>query len=129
LSLYMTLNFGISSLIFGTLNPLNTKLNPICHLLALLGAHHIPHVSRIRVKSARTTWLDIYHGAFTVARRTLFLYLCNISMFELLAVPQRGKRTMSIIYLSCRSLSKYHSRVSIGVVSLRIQKSIIDTNI
>jgi hypothetical protein len=31
-------------------NPLNTELNPICHLLALLGAHRIPHVSRIRVK-------------------------------------------------------------------------------
>jgi hypothetical protein len=36
------------------LNPLNAKLNPICHLLALLGAHHILHVSRIRVKSAET---------------------------------------------------------------------------
>jgi len=34
---------------FHPLNPLNTKLNPICHLLALLGAHHILHVSRIRV--------------------------------------------------------------------------------
>ena len=32
----------------------------------------------------------IYHGEFTVARTTLFWYLCNISMFELLAVPQRG---------------------------------------
>ena len=31
-------------------NRLKTKLNPICHLLALLGAHHILHVSRIRVK-------------------------------------------------------------------------------
>jgi hypothetical protein len=31
------------------LNPLNAQLNPICHLLALLGAHHILHVSRIRV--------------------------------------------------------------------------------
>jgi hypothetical protein len=28
---------------------LNAKLNPICHLLALLGAHPILHVSRIRV--------------------------------------------------------------------------------
>jgi len=27
-------------------NPLNTKLNPICHLLALFGAHHILHISR-----------------------------------------------------------------------------------
>ena len=32
-------------------NPLNPKLNPICYLLALLGAHHFLHVSRIRVKS------------------------------------------------------------------------------
>jgi hypothetical protein len=30
-------------------NPLNPKLNPICHLLALLGAHPILHVSRISV--------------------------------------------------------------------------------
>jgi len=29
---------------------LNAELNPICHLPALLGAHHILHVSRIRVK-------------------------------------------------------------------------------
>ena len=29
-------------------NPLNAKLNPICHLLALLWAHPILHVSRIR---------------------------------------------------------------------------------
>jgi hypothetical protein len=32
------------------INPLNAELNPICHLLALLGAHHILHISRIRVK-------------------------------------------------------------------------------
>jgi len=31
------------------INPLTTQLNPIRHLLALLGAHHILHVSRIRV--------------------------------------------------------------------------------
>ena len=31
-------------------NPLNSELNPICHLLALLEAHHILHISRIRVK-------------------------------------------------------------------------------
>jgi len=35
---------------FGVLfNPLSAELNPICHLLALLGAHLIFHVSRIRV--------------------------------------------------------------------------------
>jgi len=31
-------------------NPLNPELNPISYLLALLGAHHFLHVSRIRVK-------------------------------------------------------------------------------
>ena len=30
-------------------NPLNAELNPNCHFLALLGAHHIFHFSRIRV--------------------------------------------------------------------------------
>ena len=31
-------------------NPLNPELNPICYLLALLGAHHFLYVSRISVK-------------------------------------------------------------------------------
>jgi hypothetical protein len=33
-----------------SINPLNAKLNSICHLLTLLGAHHILDISRIRVK-------------------------------------------------------------------------------
>ena len=39
-------------------NPLNAELNPICCLLALLGAHHFLHVSRIRVKRGRTSLED-----------------------------------------------------------------------
>ena len=31
-------------------NPLKPELNPICYFLALLGAHHFLHISRIRVK-------------------------------------------------------------------------------
>ena len=45
-------------------NPLNAELNTICHLLALLGAHHIFHVSELRVKHrvlllhlSTVTWL------------------------------------------------------------------------
>jgi hypothetical protein len=37
------------------INPLNVELNPICHLLALLGAHHILHISRIRINNVRQT--------------------------------------------------------------------------
>jgi len=32
-------------------NPLNAELDPICHLLTLLGSHHIFHFSGLRVKS------------------------------------------------------------------------------
>ena len=39
----------------GFVNHLNAELNPICYLLALLGAHHFLHVSRIRVKYK--TWI------------------------------------------------------------------------
>ena len=37
-------------------NPLKAELNPICHLLALAGAHHFVHVSRVRVKKG--TWAE-----------------------------------------------------------------------
>jgi hypothetical protein len=37
------------------INPLNTRLNCIFHLLALLGVHYILHISRIRVKNEWST--------------------------------------------------------------------------
>jgi len=42
-------------------NPLNAELNPICYLLALLGAHHFLHVGRIRVKSLTLRLLMIIY--------------------------------------------------------------------
>jgi len=56
-------------------NSLNAKLNPICPLLALFGAHHILHISRIRVKVFLLTtmgraWLQT--SAATYARSSLF---------------------------------------------------------
>jgi len=38
------------------LNPLNAKLNAIYHFLALLGAHHILHFTRIRVNVLGSTY-------------------------------------------------------------------------
>jgi len=40
---------SIPRLLSSMLKSLNTELNPICHLPALLGARHILHVSRVRV--------------------------------------------------------------------------------
>jgi hypothetical protein len=48
------------------INPLNAKLNPTCHLLALLGAHPIFHVSGIRVKTAPTCF-----GVITIIRERI----------------------------------------------------------
>jgi len=48
-------------------NPLKPELNPICYLLALLGAHHFLHVSRIRVNERQ--WLihiSLWHWAFDI---------------------------------------------------------------
>ena len=35
--------------LYENVDPLNAELNPMCHLLALAGAHHFVHVSRLRV--------------------------------------------------------------------------------
>ena len=44
-------------------NPLNAELNPTCHLLALLGAHPILHISRIRVNlNSNITITTISHS-------------------------------------------------------------------
>ena len=41
------------------INPLNAELNPIRHLLALVGARHIVHVSRIRVKAVEFEFSEV----------------------------------------------------------------------
>jgi len=53
--IYLIHRIGYAALI----NPLNAKLNSICHFLALLVAHPILHVSRIRVKTLHSHfWWD-----------------------------------------------------------------------
>jgi hypothetical protein len=58
-------------------NPLNAQLNPICHLLALLGVHHILHVSELRVKAISIT----YSGCVFVALGVQHAKACAIWSF------------------------------------------------
>jgi len=53
-------NYNSSVLRHHIVDPLNAELNPISYLLALLGAHHFLHVSRIRVKSLTLRLLMSY---------------------------------------------------------------------
>jgi hypothetical protein len=47
--------------------PLNAELNPICHLLALLGARPILHVSRVRVKHSCARARRLFHQPLNAA--------------------------------------------------------------
>jgi len=64
-TLVWVLDFMCSVFVTAMFNPLNIELNPICHLLALLGAHHILHVSRIRVKFWQHH-IHLFHGVFLI---------------------------------------------------------------
>jgi len=55
-NLLCALLHGVSYLV----NPLNAELNPICHLLALLGGATIVVVSRLRVKNVTETLARLY---------------------------------------------------------------------
>jgi transposase len=46
--------------VIGKFNPLSPELNPVCYLLALLGAYSFLRVSRIRVKSLTLRLLMSY---------------------------------------------------------------------
>jgi hypothetical protein len=64
---------------YWTINPLNTELNPICHLLALLGIHHFLHVSRIRVnKVVRDFFAGHVRGISPVMEYRLSRWLGNV---------------------------------------------------
>jgi len=69
------------------INPLNAELNPICHLLALLGAHHILNVSRIRfndpyssLNTLRVTKSRRMRWARHVARMAKVRDVCGVLM-------------------------------------------------
>jgi len=48
---------------FHVINPLKAELNPICYLLALLGAHHFLHVSRIWVNAQEAKMIRNFKNA------------------------------------------------------------------
>ena len=57
------------------INPLNPELNPICYLLALLGAHHFLPVSRIRVKLLTFRLLMSYIYIYLYIYIYIYIYI------------------------------------------------------
>ena len=85
------------------INPLNAELNPICHLLELLGAHHFLHVSRIRVKSLTLrllmSYMYIYIYTFldewSARRKDLYLTSHNTHNRQISVPPVGFEPTIS----------------------------------
>jgi ABC-type multidrug transport system fused ATPase/permease subunit len=98
------------------INPLNAELNPICHLLALLGVHHILHVSRIMVKSLILRllmsyiyiYIYIYTGCFKKSFTTLKayrnLYRGHTQSFELSKCSKTHRVLPRIVIRNCFDL-------------------------
>jgi len=59
---------------YNLFNSLNTELNPICYLLALL-AHHFLHVSRLRVKSLTIRLLMSYIYIYIYMEHLFLMFL------------------------------------------------------
>ena len=83
-NLHVWVKFYVYSHLF---NPLNTKLNPICHMLALLGVHHILHVSRLRVNifvgSLMSAACILLRNCKVITNNEIICVLCSRDMLLL----------------------------------------------
>ena len=118
-----------NSVHFFLFNPLNAELNPIRHLLALVGARHIVHVSRIRVNIAK--WSSTMHGTnnikfiLTPVPCIFFIYnstnYCTILIFELHIITYD-------LFLHVSTLIRHHQGTLRAWLKLRILLILIKWN-
>jgi hypothetical protein len=86
-------------------NPFNAELNPICHLLALLGSHHILHFSRIRVKFNE---MCMFVSVWTVSRWQNSIVLWLGSGLEVSRVPFAAGARDFLVLLNIHRCSGAH---------------------
>jgi len=92
------------------INPLNAELNPICYLLALLGANHFLHVSGIRVKSLTLRLLMSYIYIYIYDISSLRFITVNLTqyLYPLFAISLWEHSFLSLLFLPscCFDVSK-----------------------
>ena len=96
-------------------NPLNAELNPIHHLLALVGARHIVHVSRIRVNPLNAELNPIRHLLALVGAR----HIVHVSRIRV-NKPRRWIRHSQPINSHRLSLTKW----DVNVWAFSLQKAL-----
>ena len=78
------------------IHPLNSELNPICHLVALLGVRHFLHVSRIRVNPLNAELNPICHSLILLGDLT-FMGPCIVRIFQY--ISNKMQRYTVYLYL------------------------------
>ena len=81
------------------LNPSNAQLNPIRHLLASLGARHLVHVSRVRVKQTKRLCNYAY-----MRRNYYKYYVCSPTRYTTFVMVEY----LLAICLTARHVSDVH---------------------
>jgi hypothetical protein len=80
------------------INPLNAELNHICHFLALLGVHHLLHVSRIRVKLLTLRLLMSYIYIYDIS--SLRVNLGNVYWKCIMSVVRKNITLLKYLFLN-----------------------------
>jgi len=90
------------------INPSNAKLNPICHLLALLRVHPILHVSRIRV-NYQLTFIQCCGHPYPILEVQIVIQQIRLNTNSSIIVPLESdstdnlyKQALDCIILSVR---------------------------
>jgi len=81
------------------INPLNAELNPICHLLVLLGARPILYISRIRVKGKIKEYVLGGSNISQAQQDRQRMYKCNVDARSRYHCCHR--KEISITYSEC----------------------------
>ena len=90
--------------VYRQFNPLNAELNPIYHLLALLGAHHILHVSRVRVNMQQFYVLPhtaVFMCFVWISEQTAIISLYSINWLVCVTETE-------CVYCAVRTVFKYN---------------------
>ena len=101
-----------------TVNPLNTELNPICHLLALLGAHHIFHVSGLKVNIRFSQFCDRAYKQSSALCNITRIITVTINRFLLLDITPSLSRP--VLFQKVYRVADYHSNSAFQILTAAV---------
>ena len=91
-----------------TINPLHAELNPIGHLLALLGGATIVVVSRLRVNIYK------FSGFYIISLLHNYILTLNLLTTTIVALPSNASERQMGFNSACKGLIRYSLRFFIN---------------